>query len=141
MTETATPEALVASLTAALDEEEAAANAAKRNGYPAGRVYHSGAPALNGWWAKNADEAVRPITLSEGRHAARNDPARTLRRVAAHREILDRYAETLRDYAWSLKQARGGPVANADLDAFEAELPVLRSIVEIIAGIYEEKGG
>lgn len=84
-----------------------------------------------------SDEEVRP---QDARHIARHDPARTLRQVAAHREILNRYAETLRDYARSLERARGGPIGNADLDDFEAELPVLRSIVEIIAGIYEEPG-
>ena len=71
-------------------------------------------------------------------HQSRFDPARELRQVAAHREILNRYAETLRDYERALKRARGGPIGNADLDDFEAELPVLRSVVEIIAGIYGE---
>src|ERR1700761_9387725 len=98
---------LVTALTAALDEEEAAAKAAQREGYPRARVYHSGPPALNGWGAKDADEAVRPISLAEGRHAARQDPARTLRRVAAHREILNRYTETLQDYERALERARG----------------------------------
>lgn len=142
MTETTEADRLVASLTAALDEEEAAAKAVEDNSAPWDGQWEAdenlALRTRNGWVLATA---LRPgVEFCPGvlPHIARQDPARTLRRIAAHREILDRYAGMLRDYAWSLKQARGGPIANADLDAFEAELPVLRSIVEIIAGIYEE---
>src|SRR5581483_6553630 len=132
MTETATPEALVASLKTALDEEETRANAMEHFTVTEDEFYSC--PATrdgdiydDGLWGESACNC--------GLAAAK---VRALRQVAAHREILDRYAETLQDYAYSLKRARGGPIGNADLDDFEAELPVLRSIVEIIAGIYEE---
>lgn len=134
MTETVTPETLVASLTAALDADEARANAMEHFTVTDDEFYSC--PATrdgdiydDGLWGESACNC--------GLAAAK---AKALRTVAAHREIVDRYAETLRDYARTLERARGGPVGNADLDDFEAELPVLRSVVEIIAGIYEEPG-
>lgn len=154
MTETTTPERLVASLTGALDAEETAAKACAD--YDGNLDWFDSPVLALGDHTIRTSGGNRPVarihetdsrgdgsgrTLdphAQAAHIARQDPARTLRRVAAHREIVDRYAETLRDYAYAKERARGGPIGNADLDDFEAELPVLRSIVEIIAGIYDD---
>jgi hypothetical protein len=83
---------------ARLAEDEAGAKAAKREGYPAGRVYHSGEPALNGWWASGSGEAARGISLAEGRHAARHDPARVLRDVSQTRSLVAEILSWPHDY-------------------------------------------
>lgn len=143
MTETDEASRLVASLTAALDEREATVSYAGP-AYIAWLTYHTDAGEMHYTTvaARHADEHPWVADGKELPEPAKArtvyDPALERREVAAHREIVNRYAETLRDYARSLERARGGPIGNADLDDFEAELPVLRSIVEIIAGIYEE---
>jgi hypothetical protein len=142
MTDTTEADRLVASLTAALDEREA-------------MVSYAG-PACIAWLTYRTEAGEMRYTTVAARHADEHpwvadgnalpepaiartvyDPALERREIAAHREIVERYAETLRDYGKALERARGGPVGNADLDDLEAELPVLRSIVEIVAGIYE----
>lgn len=78
---------------ARLAEEEELAKAAKREGYPVGRVYHSAECALNGWWVGGSGRAARPISLMEGRYAARNDPDRTFRDIEGKRAIVAGYRE------------------------------------------------
>jgi hypothetical protein len=86
---------MAASVAARLAEDEAVAKAAEREGYPAG------SEPVNGWFVTPASghaatgygvppgiNVTRPITLAEGRHAARNDPARILRRAKAVRDLI-----------------------------------------------------
>lgn len=137
MTETTEADKLVASLTAALDEEEAAANAgARRVGMPWRAEPQPGTPG--GLVLDDLGLVGSTGGRYAAEHIARQDPARTLRRVAAHREILSRYAETLLDLDRARRIAPGRPIGLCDVPEIEQEVAILRSIVEIIADIYEE---
>lgn len=88
MTGTETPEALAA----ALDAEEAAAKAVEDNSAPWDGQWEAdenlALRTRNGWvlaTALHPGDEFRPGVLP---HIARQDPARTLRRVRAHRDLV-----------------------------------------------------
>jgi Family of unknown function (DUF6221) len=82
------PVTLAGFLAARLDETQALAEAAKRNGYPSADF-----GPVNGWFVdpRQIGKPARPISLMEGKFAAAHDPSRVLREVEAKRRILKRH--------------------------------------------------
>jgi hypothetical protein len=84
------PVTLAGFLVARLDETQALAEAANRNGYPSADF----GPA-HGWFVdpRQIGKPARPISLMEGKFAAAHDPSRVLREVEAGRKLLARWHE------------------------------------------------
>lgn len=90
---------IVAFISARLDDEETAAKAASTGPWTVGPESGDG-----GWQILNGEGAVvgpgyeggGAYYISDAEHIARQDPARTLRRVEAGRRILTRYEHACR---------------------------------------------
>lgn len=124
-------------LRAGLDEDERVAQAcAEGTGLQAvGLTWHvwDGAGVRDEHDATVVYDEGAP-TAAEAAHIARNDPARALRDIAARRRILAAYEEAER-------ASRG--YVEAGLGESEDEVGTrlaLESVVEILAGVYEEAG-
>jgi len=149
--------ALTATLNAGMAEDEAAAKAVHRD-WPAAYNRRGDRPALNGWWTDGV--TTRPISLLEGEHAARHDPARILREVWAKRDLIAAIVAEPHDWVagdefYSCSQAvdyaglnhESREPGSACTDPDRAGKPCdcgrdarVERLLRILAGAYEEGG-
>ena len=162
--------ALTATLTAGLDEDEAAAKATSSSGHrlawrASSEVNEEGTPVH--WVVSDPDPAAvaeamgleRDSGPDVARHIARHDPARTLRDVKAGRDLLaailaERHAVIPGDEFYSCSQAadpdpapgEGGPgsgCSNEDRAGQPCDCgrdARVERLLRILAGVYEEGG-